>query len=159
VAIAILAGCGGEAREEGRLHAVVINPRDTLEFAAKARGRRCGQGRGFLLEGIAGGSGVLLWVHSGDSIEAGEYTVLTFGDTTTPHGVVAAARFLLGQTDRGVTLDSGAVQVTLKGGRIDATATGSGIDPAAGERVGLRATFHNVVLASETVGCEVRELR
>lgn len=138
---------------------MVTNARDTIEFAATAQGRRCGGRRGILLEGISGGNGVLLWVHSGNGPVPGMYPLLTFGDTSTPHGAVATARFMVGLADRGVALDSGAVELAVNGGRIEATASGSGIEPAAGERVTLRASFHDVRLAPDTVGCGVQPVR
>jgi len=103
---------------------LILQPHDTLQFTADAWARRCGEGRGFLLEGVVGGNGVLLWLHSGDSAVEGEYPVLARGDTITPRGVVGAVRFMLQNSDRGATLDSGVVTVSSAGGRIDAQAHG-----------------------------------
>jgi hypothetical protein len=58
--------------------------------------------------------------------------------------------------DRGVTLDSGVATVSSAGGRIDAHARGSGIDPNAGQRVVLDASFNAVPLAADTVSCRVQ---
>jgi hypothetical protein len=95
-------------------------------------------------------------LHSGDSAVAGDYPVLTRGDTVAPRGVMGAVRFMLKAADRGVTLDSGLVAVASAGGRIDAHAHGSGLEPGAGQRVVLDASFHAVPVATDTVTCRVR---
>jgi hypothetical protein len=148
--------CGCRATQPGSLHArLIVQPHDTLQFIAGAWIRRCGEGQGFVLEGVVGGNGVLLWLHPGDSAVGGDYLVLARDDTSASRGVVGAVRFVLQTADRGVTLDSGVVTVSSVGGRIDAQARGSGLDPRAGQRVGLDASFHAVPMAADTVNCRV----
>lgn len=133
-----------------------MQPHDTVQFAAEARLRRCGEGRGFLLEGINEGNGVLLWLRSGDSAVAGEYPVLARGDTIAPRGVAGAVRFIVQTTDRGATLDSGVVTVSSAGGALEAQAHASGLDPRAGQRVMLEASFVAVPPAADTISCRVQ---
>jgi len=139
---------------------VVRPPHDTVRFAAPAVAHRCGRGAGILVEGATGGSGVLLWARSADSSVAGTFPPLTRGDSTTARGAMASFRLMIGEDARGVTLDSGSVTVARAGagGAIDAHVGGSGLEPAAGQRVRLEATFAAVPLArpSDTVSCAVR---
>lgn len=109
-----------------------------------------------MLEGVDGGQGVLLWVRSRDSTVGGEYQVLARGDSITPRGAAGSARFMLQTADRGVTLDSGVVTISSAGGRIDAQVRGSGIDPNAGRRVALDASFQAVAITGDTVSCRVQ---
>lgn len=135
---------------------LILQPHDTLQFTANASARWCSEGRGLVLEGVERGQGVLLWVRSGDATVGGDYQVLARGDTITPRGVAGSARFMLQTADRGVTLDSGAVTVSSAGGRIDAQARASGIDPSAGRRVVLDASFQAVPMTGDTVNCGVQ---
>jgi hypothetical protein len=124
-----------------------------VQFTAGARVRWCGDGRGFVLEGVDGGNGVLLWLRSSDSTVSGGYPVLARGDSTTPRGVAGAVRFMNQLTDRGVTLDSGLVTVSSTGEWLEAQARGAGLDTRAGQRVVLDASFGAVPLGFDTVDC------
>jgi hypothetical protein len=154
----LAAACGCRSGRPGRLHArLVLQPHDTVEFAAEARIRRCSGERGFMIEGVDGGNGVLLWLRSTDSPAAGEYSVLSRGDTIAPRGVVGVVRFLIQNTDRGATLDSGVVTVSQSSRLLDAHASGSGLDPRAGQRVVIEASFQGVpLLMADTVSCQVQ---
>jgi len=157
LALVMAAACGCRPAEPGRLSArVILQPHDTVEFSTEATGRSCDEGRGVVLEGIAGANGVLLWLHSSDSLVQGEYRVLARGDTITPRGTVGAVRYITQNSDRGVTLDSGAVTVSAAPGRKDVRVRGSGIDPSAGQRVVLDASFGAVPIAADTVTCRVQ---
>ena len=154
-------GCG--AGKPGNLQAVVLLQRkdtlqgnDTVQFTAAAYARTCTERRGFLLQGVVGGNGVLLWLRSGDSTVAGEYPVLARGDTATPRGVAGSVRFMLGTQDRGITLDSGIVTVSAADGRIDATARGSGLEPTVAQRVALEASFAAVPMGADSSNCQVQ---
>jgi hypothetical protein len=157
VPLVLAAACGGAAERPGQLHARLTRPpHDTLQFGATARAQRCGQGRGLLLEGIAGGNGVLIWARSGDSGLTGTYPLLARGDSITTRGAMVSTRFMIGDAERGVMLDSGSVAVTWGGGRMTVRALGSGVDPTAGQRVGLDAAFDAVPLATDTGSCRVQ---
>lgn len=159
MSLVLAAACGCRAGQPGRLQArLVLQPHDTMQFSADGWARQCGGGRGLVLEGAVGGNGVLLWLHSADSATGGAYPVLTRGDSIAPRGVMGAVRFMLKAADRGATLDSGVVTVTSARGRIDAQARGSGLDPSAGQRVTLDASFHAVPMAADTVSCRVQLL-
>jgi hypothetical protein len=149
--------CGCRAGEPGRLNArVLLQPHDTLQFSAEATEHSCDKGRGVLFEGVARGNGVLLWLRSDDSLVQGEYRVLARGDSITPRGTIGSVRFIAQNSDRGVTLDSGTVTVSPAPGGMNARVRGSGIDPSAGQRVVLDATFEAVPPAGDTVTCRVQ---
>jgi len=161
--LGLAAGWGCGAGQPGNLEAVILLQRkdtvqgnDTLQFTAAAHARPCTERRGFLLQGVVGGNGVLLWLRSGDSTVGGEYPVLARGDTTAPRGVAGSVRFMLATQDRGVTLDSGIVTVSAAEGRIDATARASGLDPSAAQRVALKASFAAVPMGADSSNCKVQ---
>ncbi|MGH7646353.1 MAG: hypothetical protein ACREMR_12310, partial [Gemmatimonadales bacterium] len=57
--------CGpdGAPGGPGRLRAMVASPgRDTARFTAPAIARPCAAGGGIVLEGLEGGSGVVVWL-------------------------------------------------------------------------------------------------
>jgi len=154
----LTAACGCRSERPATLHArILLQPHDTVEFTTAARMQHCSDGRGFTIAGADGGNGVLLWLHATDSATAGVYPVLTRGDTIAPRGVIASVRFMAQTTDRGATLDSGLVTVSLSGGLLGARAHGSGLDPRAGQRVVLDASFEGVSLVvPDTVNCRVQ---
>lgn len=155
--LGLAAAWGCPAEQPGNLQARVIQQgKDTVQFTADAWARPCADGRGFALKGVVGGNGVLLWLRSGDSTNEGEYPVLARGDSVTPRGIAGSVRFMVGTTDRGVTLDSGVVTVTSSGKRLDANARGSGVDPSAGHRVAFDAAFTAVPMAADSVNCQVQ---
>ena len=155
--LVVLAASG--CRAPGRLSArIILPPHDTLKFSADASGRWCDLSRGVLFEGAVESNGVLLWLHSGDSLVGGQYDMLGRGDTITPRGAIGAVRFIAQNSDRGVTLDSGAAVVTVSAapGRKDIRVRGSGVDPSVGQRVVLEATFDAVPMVPDTVTCRVQ---
>ena len=157
VPLVLAAACGCRSETGGSLHArLVLQPHDTVQFTAGAWIWRCGGGRGLVLKGVDGGNGLLLWFRPGDSTVNGEYQVIGRGDTIAPRGVVGAVRFLVQATDRGMTLDSGVVTVSSTGGRFEGHAQGSGLDPRAGQRVVLDASFLGVPLAVDSTNCRVQ---
>jgi hypothetical protein len=155
------AACSSASDErDGRLTASVqYPPADSARFETPAWLRRCGGGRGFLLEGIARGNGVLVWLRpgSGDTVPAGSYPVLARGDTFAPRGAVVAVRFMAGDLARGLGLDSGAVVVTraVTGGGVSAQLRGGGLETMGGRRAAVEASFTGTVLAADTVPCRV----
>ena len=156
--LVLTAACGCRSGRPGRLHArIVLQPHDTMEFTTDARMQHCSDGRGFTIEGADSGNGVLLWLRATDSATAGDYPVLTRGDTIAPRGVAGAVRFLVQTTDRGATLDSGVVTVSVTGRLLEARAHGSGLDARAGQRVVLDASFQGLPLVvADTVNCRVQ---
>src|SRR5713226_8565666 len=80
-----MAGCGAASGdgEGGVIARVQYTPRDSIRFVTSASLRRCGGGRGFLLEGEVQGNGALVWLRPGDSIPKGRYRIIQRGDTST----------------------------------------------------------------------------
>jgi hypothetical protein len=126
---------------------------DSARFEATATARRCGSGRGIVLEGVERGNGVLVWLRFPDSLSAGPYQVRARGDTTTLRGAVTSVRWVQGNVAHGIVLDSGAVMVTPVAGRLTVRAQGSGLEYAGARRAGVDAVFEQVRLAAETTGC------
>jgi hypothetical protein len=130
---------------------------DSASIALTVEARRCGHGADALIQGIAGGNGVLIWTKSGQGTEhGGAYPLLSRGDSTTPRGAVVSLRWMIGDIARGVTLDSGVVTIVSAGDRIGVRTRGSGLDYAAGQRVAVDASVEGVVFAADTVNCKVQ---
>jgi len=152
------AACGSASEQAGRVHARVIPPRtDTIGFEAPARARRCSSGsgkEGLLLQGSAGGNGVILWLRGGGgSPPAGSWPLLQRGDTVSPRGATVGVRYMMKDVARGFTLDSGVVEVRATGAVLTVDARGTGIETAAAGRVTLEASFDAVPLETDTVSC------
>ena len=153
------AACGGASEQGGRVHALVAFPRqDTVRFEAPARARPCSSGsgkEGLLLQGSAGGNGVILWLRGsgGGSPAAGPWPLLQRGDTVSPRGATVGVRYMMKDVARGFTLDSGVVEVRATGAVLTVVARGTGLETAAAGRVTLDASFDAVPLATDTVSC------
>src|SRR5262245_53919178 len=108
--VAVLAtSCGVGSNGTGRLRARFALPSNaTTQFTSDARASLCAGGRGVLLEGISGGSGVLAWLRGGKTPE-GSYVPIPRGDSLTRRGAVVSARVGPREPSHGVLLDSGTV--------------------------------------------------
>ena len=126
---------------------------DSARFEAGATARRCGSGRGVVLEGVDRGNGLLVWLRFPDSLGAGSYQPLVRGDTTTPRGAVTVVRWMQGSAAHGMVLDSGAVTVTPTAGHLTVRAQGSGLEYVGARRASVDAVIEQVTLAAETTGC------
>jgi hypothetical protein len=146
---------------------VQYTPRDSVRFVTSASLRRCGGGRGFILEGEVRGNGVLVWLRPGDSPPQGRYPVLQRGDTLTRRGAVVAVRFMTAELAHGVVLDSGSVTVTISGDssagkrRVAAEVDGGGLETVGARRVRVEAAFTTpspppARSGADTVRCEAR---
>jgi len=113
-------------------------------------------GGGLLLQGTERGNGVLVLLRFGDSVARGEFSLLARADSTTGRGAIVAARYMIGDAARGVTLDSGAVSVTRTADALTASAYGSGAEVAGAGRVLLDASFESVRIGPDTVACGTR---
>ena len=164
-----MAGCGAASGdgEGGVIARVQYTPRDSVRFVTSASLRRCGGGRGFLLEGEVQGNGALVWLRPGDSIPKGRYRIIQRGDTSTPRGAVVAVRFMTAELAHGVVLDSGSVTVTVSGDsgagrrRVSTDVYGSGLETVGARRVRVVAAFATSGPAppspgADTVRCEAR---
>ena len=166
-----MAGCGAASGdgEGGVIARVQYTPRDSVRFVTSASLRRCGGGRGFLLEGEVQGNGALVWLRPGDSIPKGRYRIIQRGDTSTPRGAVVAVRFMTAELAHGVVLDSGSVTVTVSGDsgagrrRVSTAVYGSGLETMGARRVRVVAAFATSgptpsppSPGADTVRCEAR---
>jgi len=138
-----------------RLHATVMRPLfDTLHFAVPAAAHHCAGGRALLLEAASEqGNGVLVLLRYSDSLAVGPVPLIALGDSVTPRGANVAVRYMKGDIAHGVSLDSGAVDVTATGDALAGRVRGSGLD--AGQRIGVEAAYAGVRRPSpgDTVPC------
>jgi hypothetical protein len=143
------------AGEPARLHATVMRPLfDTLHFAVPAAAHHCAGGRALLLEAASEqGNGVLVLLRYSDSLAVGPVPLIALGDSVTPRGANVAVRYMKGDIAHGVSLDSGAVDVTATGDALAGRVRGSGLD--AGQRIGVEAAYAGVRRPSpgDTVPC------
>jgi hypothetical protein len=145
----------------GHVEATVVRPisdtlGDTARFEAVLLSHVCAPpARGVLLDGVSGGSGVLLWIRPGDSPLSGEYPYAPAGDTLTARTAIATLRFVVKETPRGMLLDSGRLELAERDGRISGRLRGSGYAVPGGMRVHATAEFRDVPPPSDTASCEV----
>jgi len=160
VLVVLGVACGGGAQAGGaeplRLRATVGQPyADTVRFAVPAVARRCADGRAVLLEGAGDrGNGVLVLLRAGDSLgpsPSGSFSLLPFGDSTTPRGARVAVRYMTRDVAHGFTLDSGVVEVTVSGAGLSGSVRGTGLE--GGTRARLDAEYANVPFAPAAVSC------
>lgn len=149
---------GATSSDRGRLQATVLRPRgDTTRFTLPAGARRCAGGRSLLLQAAdERGNGVLVLLRYGDSLTAGRFPFIAIGDSITPRGANVAARYMKGDIAHGVSLDSGAVDLTTTGADLGAHLRGSGLEGAV--RVAVEATYDGVQRPApgDTVPCRLQ---
>lgn len=160
VGVALLgAACGPKLEPASRVRALVARPhQDTIRFEAPAGARRCSGapgGWGLLLQGVRAGNGVVVWLRGrgADSLAAGVWPLLQRGDTVSTRGATVGVRYMTNDVAHGLVLDSGAVEVRGTGRVVALVARGAGLEPAAGGRVALEASFEAVPLDADTVSC------
>ena len=95
-----------------------------------------------------------MWLRSPDSLAPGPWLLLQRGDTVSPRGAMVGARFMAGDVARGVTLDSGSVEVGRTKGALTVAASGTGLEGTG--RVTVAAAFDAVLVGPDTVVCEAR---
>lgn len=131
-ALLLLTACASRDDEPLRLEATVaFPPRDTVRFALPATTHRCSDGRSLLVDAVSPqGRGVLVRLHYGDSLVAGDYAVTAPGDSVTVPGAQVAVRYLLREVTHGFAVDSGSVQVRRSVAAISVRIVGSGLENA-----------------------------
>ena len=133
---------------------VAFPPHDTVRFALPASTHRCSDGRSVLLDAVSPqGRGVLVRLHYGDSLVAGDYAVTAPGDSVTVPGAQVAVRYLVREVTHGFAVDSGSVRVRRSGEAVSAHLVGSGLEN--GIRTPTWIDFRDVPLTptADTVPC------
>lgn len=148
-------GCGktdtGEQQQRQLEATIVFPPRDTVQFTASVTTHRCTDARTLLIEAVnPEGNGVLVRLHFRDSLASQSYRIVPPKDTSAGSAVVAV-RYLLRETPRRFTFDTGSVQLTRTGANIGGQIQGSGVESAI--RTPTRITYHDVPLpgASDSI--------
>ena len=131
-------------------------PHDSTEIILRASMHPCRGGAGYLLTGVDGGNGVLVWIRSAKGLVGGDYPLIARGDSTTARGAMLSTRFMVGEIARGFALDSGQVTITASGPTFSVTARGSGLDYSAGQRVSLAASGTSLPVSSDTLRCGIQ---
>ena len=125
-----------------------------MSFSVPAEAHRCSGGPSLLLQASdERGSGVLVVLRRRDSLATGAFPLIALGDSITPRGANVAVRYMIGDVAHGLSLDSGAVDLTTSGGALAARVRGSGLE--SGARVGVDATYAGLLLPAlgDTVPC------
>ncbi|MGH9263039.1 MAG: hypothetical protein ACRD08_24590, partial [Acidimicrobiales bacterium] len=141
----------------GRLRAMVASPgRDTVRFSAPAVARACTGGTGIVLEGLASGSGVLVWLRPppGDTALAGRYVFPLASDTTPRRRARVGVRYVFGAAAYGVTLDSGDVAARETGRALTVELHGAGLLLPGATRAFVEAGFERVPIGADSAPCE-----
>lgn len=127
---------------------------DTVTFTVPAAAHRCSGGPSLLLQAAdERGNGVLVVLRRGDSLATGTFPLIAIGDSITRPGANVAVRYMKVDMAHGVSLDSGAVELTATGDALAARVQGSGLE--IGVRVGVEATYTAVPVpaSGDTVPC------
>ena len=127
---------------------------DTVRFTVPAAAHGCSGRRSLLLQGAdERGNGVLVRLQYGDSLASGPFPLIALGDSITVRGANAAVRYMKGDVAHGLSLDSGAVDLTATGAALAARVRGSGLEQ--GVRVAAEAAYTGVALpnSADTVPC------
>jgi len=141
----------------GRVHITLGGANDTAGFQIPVRARRCGNGRGLVLDGALHGNGLLVWLRDGTRPPGnGSYPLLSRGDSAAPLGAIASVRFVVGTVAHGVTIDSGAAVLTRGTPPFAVHINGSGSDLAASGRRVVVLSADGVPLEPDTVSCVVQ---
>lgn len=159
--MALVCACGGggtAATEPPRLRATVARPNaDTVAFAVPAAAHRCSGSPSLLLQtSDERGNGVLVLLRRGDSLATGSFPLIALGDSITQRGANVAVRYMKGDVAHGLSLDSGAVELTATGDALAGQVQGSGLE--GGVRATIDAVFAGVSLPppGDTVPCRYR---
>ncbi len=135
---------------------MTANSRDTVRFDVPVVARRCGDGRGVLMQGVREGQGVLVWLRGGYPPDTGAYPLLPRGDSVALRGVIAAVRFQLGDVPHGLMLDDGSADVTRATPLLALHVRGVGLETSVAEQRTVEFALERVPLAPDTVPCGVR---
>lgn len=164
IAVAGAVAIGGCARAAsvqsggvGRVRVTLSSVDDTVGFQVSVRARRCGNGRGIVLDGAVHGNGLLVWLRDGSRPPGnGNYPLLSRGDSTAPLGAIATVRYVVGTVAHGVAIDSGTAVLTQGTPPFTVRVNGSGQDLAESGRRLVFLSAESVPLERDTVTCVVQ---
>jgi hypothetical protein len=135
-----------------RVHATVIRPpKDTVQFALPATAHFCDDRHSLLLQAASPlGNGVLVRLIYGDSLVAGDYKVITPGDTAARVAQVGL-RYMVRDVAHSFLVDSGSAEFRPGRRDLDARVGGSGLE--GGVRVRVAIEYADVPVPTDTVPC------
>jgi hypothetical protein len=128
-----------------------------MRFQVPVVAQRCGPGHGILLHGEERGQGVMIWLRGTDAPDTGTYPLLSRGDTTATRGVIAAVRFLVGQTAGGMTIDDGSATLRRAQAPYELQLQGLGVESAFAQQRRAEVFLEGVPMAPDSVPCQAGE--
>lgn len=158
VTAAVLAlACGATSTPRGTARVVLTltGTTEAVRFDVPVVAQRCGPGRGLIFHGEAGGTGVLVWLRDSAPPSTGTYPLVSRGDTTSPRGAIAAARFIVAQRTGGITIDDGEVTLSHATAPFALEVKGVGVETAFAQQRQVEMTFDGVPLLPDSVPCRV----
>lgn len=160
--LAVLCGCRsapaiGTSGGEAHVHISITGGGDTVGFRIPVRARRCADEHGVVLDGALHGNGLLIWLRDGvGPPDAGNYPLLSRGDSSAPRGAIAAVRYILGTVAHGVIVDSGSATLTHETPPYAIHIKGNGAEVAVPGRRSVELSADRVPLERDTVSCIVQ---
>lgn len=150
--------CRGHApiEREGSVHVTIVRlAKDTVRFTTPARARRCVDGPGWIVSGLQGGSGVLVWFRPAGALDStgvlkGHYQLRARDDTTPGRAAFASVRYMIGEAAYGVNIDAGSADLADTTGPLGAQLDGIGLEAAQAQQVSVVAHFDDLRIADST---------
>jgi len=153
--VLFLAGCSARGPKPAplRLDAMIaFPPKDTIRFSLPATSSWCTDGHSLLLEALdPEGSGVLVRVRYRDSLTSDSLSIVPPDDTAAVPAAIVGLRFVVHDTPRGYSLDSGRGHLQRQGSNIRVCAAGTGVESAI--RIRAQLESRDVPLGTDTVPC------
>lgn len=154
IVLALGAGCPDGAAPGGTLHVTVSGAESTrVELTVPVEARRCSDGAGLLILGVADRQGMLVWVATAGGPDTGAYTLSPAGDSLPGRHARASLRYLTDDRTHAFAIDSGTVHLEHAGDTLSGTVTGSGFDHGAGRRPLVRADLRGIAVLPDSGRC------
>jgi hypothetical protein len=158
VAVLALVGCGDRiagTEGVGRVHVTLTGPKDTVAYEVPVTARRCGNGRGILLDGARHGNGLLVWLRSGGAIDTGAYPLLSRADSGAVRGAISAVRYVAGIASHGLIVDEGTAVLQRATPPYALRVNGRAIETSVAGQRKVSLTVDGVQLRADTTNCQV----
>jgi hypothetical protein len=154
IALVLGAACGDQGAPGVALH-VTVNGADSslVELTVPVEARRCSDGAGLLILGVAERHGMLVWVATAGGPDTGAYALSPAGDTLPGRHARASLRYLIDDRAHSLAIDSGTVHLERAGDALSGTVTGSGFDHGAGHRPLVRAELRGIPVLPDSGPC------
>ena len=138
------------------MHVTIVRlAKDTVRFTTPARARRCLSGPGWIVSGVEGGNGALVWFRPAVALDStgvlkGPYPLRARDDTTPGRAAFASVRYMIGETPHGLNVDAGSADLADTTAPLGARLDGIGLEAAQAQQVNVVAHFENLRIADST---------